>query len=316
MVRAPYWLLVAAALVWPALAGAGRGYQVHEVLPGDSLSSIAKRYHTSPQRIRKLNRLSGDALRMGQKLKIKSPVPAPKRIRGKYTVKAGDTLASVAKRHRISVAMIRRLNSRIPSRLKPGQRIWVVTEVAAAQGNRRDLYQLEPGPGYTILDSRRAFGTMLAVSRIAEVLSDHYMKFPDAHPILVGDVSRKGGGFLPPHRSHRRGRDVDIRYPLKKPTTQYVPATAATLDLPRTWSLLRAFIATGDVEYIFVGYKLQRTLYEYAQKKGVSKTRLTELFQYPRGSRSQLGIIRHEPGHRTHFHVRFKKDSEDNRPNS
>jgi LysM repeat protein len=311
------WIALAAAILafCPFPAGAGRGVQVHEVIPGDSLSSIAKRYHTTPLKIQKLNRMSGVALRCGQKLKIRSPIQAPKRIRGKYVVKRGDNLATVAKRHRIPAAMIRRLNPGVQV-LRPGQRIWVVTEVPSARGNRRDLYELEPGPGYTLLEKRRAYGTMLAVSRIAEVLSDHYMKFPDAPPILVGDLSRKGGGFLAPHRSHRRGRDVDIRYPLKVPDTRYVPATVSTLDIRRTWSLLRAFVATGDVEYIFVGYKLQRALHEYAKGKGVSATRLTELFQYPRGSRSQTGIIRHEPGHRTHFHVRFKKDGEDHRPNS
>jgi LysM repeat protein len=309
-------LTVLVILGWLRPAEARTGRQIHEVLPGDTLSAIAKRYHVSPAKIRTLNRLGGDALRVGQKLRIQSPVPAPRRIRGRYVVKAGDNLASVAKRHRISTAMIRRLNPALRGSLRPGQKLWVVTEVATAQGNRRDLYQLEEGPGYTILDRRRAFGSMLAVSRVAEVLSDHYMKFPDAHPILVGDLSRKGGGFLPPHRSHRRGRDVDIRYPLKVPTTQYVPATPSTLDLARTWSLVSAFIATGDVEYVFVGYKLQRTLFEYAQKKGVSKARLTELFQFPRGARSQTGIIRHEPGHRTHFHVRFKKDAEGTPNNS
>ena len=279
---------------------------IHEVVPGETISTIAKRYHLSPAQIRKQNRLTSDVLRAGRKLKIQTKVPSRSRFRVAITVKAGDTLASLAKANKLSVSLLRRLNPKVRSPLHLGDKIWVVREGVAPAGGVNGLYSLESGPGFEVLDRRRAWGTMLTVSRVAEVLSTHYMKYPDAPPLLVGDISRKGGGFLSPHRSHRRGRDVDIRYPLLKPDKRYVPATADTWDLKRTWSLIRAFIKTGDVEYIFVDYKLQKTLHAHAQKKGLSEEQLLELFQYPRHKRAMTGIIRHEKGHKTHFHVRFK----------
>lgn len=286
------------------------------MLPGETLSGVAKRYHVSPAAIRRANRLEGDSLRAGQRLKVATAVPSASRLKGKYRVKKGDTLASVAKKHKMSVALMRRLNPGADGTLRLGQGLWVVTETPVPRDRRKGLYCLESGPGFSVIDPRHAWGTMLTVSRVAEVLSEYSIRHPDAPSVLIGDLSKEGGGFLAPHLSHRRGRDVDIRYPLKVPTTQYVPATASTLEVKGAWTLIRAFIKTGDVEYVFVSYRLQKLLYEYAQSKGVSQERLAELFQYPRGKRSMVGIIRHEPGHRTHFHVRFKPEATDQTPTS
>jgi LysM repeat protein len=311
-------LLVATVvlLTWLARSAEARRY-VHEVLPGETISQIAKRYHVSPHQLRKLNKLSSDSLRVGRKLKITTNVPSRSRFKVRYTVKSGDNLASVARSAKTTVAMLKRLNPRARSALRPGEQLWVVREgPPPPRGGVNGLYSLESGPGFEVLDRGRAWGTMLTVSRVAEVLSSHFMRFPDSPLLLVGDISRKGGGFLSPHRSHRRGRDVDIRYPLLKPDKRYVPATADTWDLQRTWSLVRAFIKTGDVEYIFVDYKLQKILYEHAQAKRMSMERLQELFQYPRGRRSMVGIIRHEKGHKTHLHVRFKPNDDSNGPTS
>jgi LysM repeat protein len=276
------------------------------VLPGETLSTIAKRYHVTPAQIRKINKLKSNVLQVGRKLRIVTTTPSQLRYRVRYTVKNGDNLAKVAKAKKIPVALVRRLNPGLKGTLQPGQKIWLVAEGPKPKPGIGGLYCLESGPGFQVLEPKRAWGTMLTVSRVAEVLSSHHMAYPDAHPILVGDISKHTGGFLAPHHSHRRGRDVDIRFPLIDPDSRYVPATAATLDVKRTWSLIRAFIKTGDVEYVFIDYKLQKILYEYGVKKGLPKEKLGELFQYPRHRRAMVGIIRHEKGHKTHFHVRFK----------
>lgn len=294
-----------------------RAYRyVHEVLPGETISVIAKRYHLTPLRIRKHNHLANDLLRVGQKLKIETRVSSSSRFRVMVRVKAGDSLATVARAAQMPVPLLRRLNPKARNPLRVGDKLWIVREgVAPKGGGVNGLYSLESGPGFEVLERNRAWGSMLTVTRVAEVLSANYMKHPDAPPLLVGDISRKGGGLLAPHRSHRRGRDVDIRYPLLKLDKRYVPVTADTWDLKRTWGLIREFIKTGDVEYIFVDYKLQKTLYEHAQAKGMSDEQLLELFQYPRNRRAMVGIIRHERGHKTHFHVRFKAE-EGNGPTS
>ena len=70
--------------------------------------------------------------------------------------------------------------------------------------------------------------------------------------------------------------------------------------------MLKTFIDTGQVDYIFVDYSLQKPLYEYARKKGAKKKWLKEVFQYPRSKGQTKGIIRHSPSHKNHFHIRFK----------
>jgi murein endopeptidase len=179
------------------------------------------------------------------------------------------------------------------------------------------LYQLSSGPGYVVRNRGRAWGTYLAVTRLIEVLSKHQERHPRAAPLRVDDLSKKGGGYLAPHKSHRTGRDVDIRYPLMGATHRYTRATARNLDVKRTWELIKAFIQTGDVVYVFVDYKLQKILYQYARDKArLRKATLKEWFQYPRSRGAMTGIIRHEPGHDNHLHVRFRKETDKEIPTS
>ena len=73
----------------------------------------------------------------------------------------------------------------------------------------------------------------------------------------------------------------------------------------KNWYLIEQFLDTGDVEYIFVNYELQKPLYEAAEKRGYSKKKLEKIFQYPNGKRSYKATIRHSRGHDGHMHIRF-----------
>lgn len=307
MRSAPVALVLLATLLLGGSAHARR-YR-HVVLPGETLSSIAKRYHVSKQRIRRWNRLKkGATLRAGRKLSIRTSYPVRRRFKGRYAIKRGDTLGKIARRHKMRVSMLRRLNPRLrKGRLIAGRTLWVIREGPRPKG-RRGMYQLTSGPGYRVRNSSRAWGTFLAVTRLMEVLTAHSRKFPRARPIRVYDLSRKGGGYLAPHKSHRTGRDVDLIYPLKKGKLGYRRATPRTLNLARTWDLVQRFLATEDVVYIFIDHRLQRVLHDYVVKhRKLSKKERKEVFQYPRSRRAMTGIIRHEPGHATHMHVRFRK---------
>jgi hypothetical protein len=172
----------------------------------------------------------------------------------------------------------------------------------------RTLVQLAEGPGYTVSDPHKAWGTSTTVANLQKVFASYHEAYPEAQSLYVHDLSRQRGGRLAPHSSHRSGRDVDIRVIQDPPTDKYRNATAKTIDLERTWFLLSALIQTHEVEYIFLDARLQRVLYRYAQDQGVSEAELDTIFQYPRRARAQSGIIRHEPGHRDHFHVRFLRE--------
>jgi LysM repeat protein len=230
------------------------------------------------------------------------------RTRVRYRVRRGDSLGRIAKKHHLKLRQLKALNPGVKRRLKAGQLLWVVVEGPSPDGSVDGLYQLSSAPGFRVRYAKRAWGTYLTVTRLIEVLSKHHRKYPRKPPLRVDDISKKGGGRLPPHKSHRSGRDVDIRFPLKIKNDKYVKAQPSTLDVKRTWDLIQSFIETNDVVYVFVDYKLQKVLYAYArEKRRLKKKLLKEWFQYPRPKRAMKGIIRHEPGHDTHLHVRFRK---------
>ena len=81
------------------------------------------------------------------------------------------------------------------------------------------------------------------------------------------------------------------------------------------WTLLKALVS-GDkksslVSYIFLDYRLQKQFYQWAKKHGVKQKTLDWMFQYPRGRRAMRGVLRHEPGHADHYHIRFKCPRDD-----
>jgi len=202
------------------------------------------------------------------------------------------------------------------SRPSAGQRLVVVMEGPQPGKKIAGMYRLITAPGYKVRNAKRAWGTFLTINGMIDVLSELHQKYPNAAPIRVDDLSRKGGGYLKPHKSHRTGRDIDIRYPLKKATDKYVKATAANIDLPRAWDMMHGFLKTGDMIYLFVDYKLQKLFYEQAKKQKIPAATLKKWFQYPRGKNVLKGIMRHEPGHATHVHVRFRKMKKDEKPSS
>ncbi len=153
------------------------------------------------------------------------------------------------------------------------------------------------------------WGTPETVSGIKAAVDAVHAKFPKTPRLVVGDLTKKGGGRLRPHRSHQSGRDADLGYFLKTPqtSTYFQDFEVSELDLPRTWTLISALLASGGVEYIFIDRALQAPLRAYAAKHGrLSTGRLDVLFSSTSGKKGTDTIIRHARGHRKHMHVRFR----------
>jgi hypothetical protein len=62
---------------------------------------------------------------------------------------------------------------------------------------------------------------------------------------------------------------------------------------------------------VFLDFEVQGILYAWAKDHGVSERRLERIFQYPHGRGASEGIVRHEPNHDNHMHVRFQCPSDD-----
>jgi LysM repeat protein len=101
-------LLVAAAVTAAAAASCGAAAGAsYRVRPGDTLSGIAARYHTTVAVLARLNELDAEAI-LPAGITLRLPA-RPGRLTP-YVVRPGDTLGDIAYRHGLTVAEIARVN--------------------------------------------------------------------------------------------------------------------------------------------------------------------------------------------------------------
>lgn len=92
-------------------------YFNYNVISGDSLYSIARKFDTSVDAIKSFNNLTSNLLSVGQILKIPTTSTSEKT----YVVKSGDSLYSIAKNFNLTVDELKRLNNLTSNLLSIGQ---------------------------------------------------------------------------------------------------------------------------------------------------------------------------------------------------
>lgn len=164
--------------------------------------------------------------------------------------------------------------------------------------------QVPESPLWHVVEPEHSWGAPEAIASIAKAIGRVSAEYPDSPPLYVGHLSSRHGGYLRPHRSHQSGRDVDLGYYYAGGPGWYARATAKNLDRTRTWALVKALAGDPNVEAIFMDRSVQALLREQAEASGESPVWLEGLFEGQRRGGDHL--IRHEWGHLTHLHVRFK----------
>ncbi|NJC89389.1 MAG: LysM peptidoglycan-binding domain-containing protein [Desulfuromonas sp.] len=132
--------------------------QVHVVKQGDSLYEIGRRHGLTVKELKRLNGLSSNRLKLGQKLALTKaaapPMPrAAHSVKTKsrqgatvavadsksvHVVKKGDSLYTIARRHGISAEQLKELNSLSSNHLKIGQKL-----ALSGQVDREEIAQPE-----------------------------------------------------------------------------------------------------------------------------------------------------------------------------
>lgn len=126
--------------------------KTYTVVKGDTLTRIAKKTGTTIQQLHDTNKMTTDALKIGQKMNLpagtqvvqqtapaKAPTPsvastssAPQSGYTTYKVAKGDTLTKIAKAHRTSVANLSKINGiQDPTKLRIGMEIKVPSQTAS-----------------------------------------------------------------------------------------------------------------------------------------------------------------------------------------
>ena len=91
----------------------------YTVRRGDTLSKIALRFDVGLGFLRQLNKLKSDLIRPGQKLRLR----ASRLEEAVHVVKEGETLTEIARRYRVSVNQLQRLNALDGDRILIGQKL-------------------------------------------------------------------------------------------------------------------------------------------------------------------------------------------------
>ena len=140
-------------------SGKARDTTVHVVRPGDTLGGIAARYGTPLASLLKANRLSTrEFIHPGQRITVRGAAATASAARATstseartvaYRVRAGDTLGSIAIRHRTSVGAIAAASG-ISTRdlIHPGQRLKVPAGKAKATRSTPKLLDTFNGVTY------------------------------------------------------------------------------------------------------------------------------------------------------------------------
>lgn len=309
-------VLAVALLAQAAPAEAGR----HKVRAGQTLATIAERYECSVASLRRVNRLRGSRIVVGQTLTVPScGKPVARRSTASAVAPTRRTRPEAPTRRPKVATPTRRPRAATPVADAPPAPIRAASLGAGDSigkpwhGRLHGGVRLPQGKGYLIRRPLRTWGTPETVATVRNVLREVRADHAELHVLAIGDLSQKGGGRITEHRSHQSGRDIDIGFFYTAPPPGYpetfAVGTADNLDRAATWDLLTAFARTADdpdgVEAIFLDYGVQGLLYDWAKAKGVDERYLDRLFQYPEGH-GGTGLVRHEPHHDDHMHVRFR----------
>ena len=313
----------------------------HTVSAGEHLGIIAGRYGVRQADLLRLNPqiANPDLIVIGAKLRVCPEIYPRERREVTHVVAAGETLSEIAEAYGLSLRELLAAVADAPSnpdRLRVGTTLVFSVDGGlvedflpplpkppkadkhakrGAGGKRRGhvrskvSVQLVANDDLHVKRPNLAWGTAKTISLLGKVVTDYKNRARGGPKVLIGDISQRGGGKLQPHLSHQHGNDIDVGYVLEGADgrrTRFSGVTLDNLDHRRTWALVKAFLDTNEVRYIFMDYQLQKALYDWALEHGESQRLLDEVFQYPRGRGRNHGIIRHWRSHRHHFHVRFR----------
>ena len=142
-----------------------RNPSLYRVRTDDSLWKIARKFGTSVRSIKRLNHISGSIIHPGQKLKI----PGTRVAYVRHRVRPGESLYSLARKYRTSIAEIRKANNIKGSIIRAGKELTIPRDFHAGAYSARHVpvkmsHRIRPGDTL----SKIALRYRVSVSQIQE----------------------------------------------------------------------------------------------------------------------------------------------------
>src|SRR5262249_2519859 len=148
----------------------------------------------------------------------------------------------------------------------------------ADEGRLINAQQLAVSDGWTVVSPTRAWATQETLDYLVAALKEVRRLHPNAPPLRVNQMSAQDGGYLPPHKSHQSGRDVDLAFYYRVAPPTRTRDRYRFIEPELNWALIKALVTQGDVQLILVDRKVQKVLYDYAFRSGENKEWLDALF--------------------------------------
>jgi len=132
--------------------------QPYRVQSGDSLGLIASKHNTTVAKLKQLNQLKSDQLKVGQLLVVTSPMASvtpttasSSRTTMRYQVKSGDSLWLIAKKYKVDSAELASYNKlSATSKLTPGQSLKIPTTGSVNKSAKHQADTKQPNQIYVV----------------------------------------------------------------------------------------------------------------------------------------------------------------------
>jgi hypothetical protein len=136
---------------------------------------------------------------------------------------------------------------------------------------------------YKLWHPKNTWATLRMVDALTQAAEDVHQNVPEADPLVIGDISKEGGGKLDGHKSHQGGSDADIGIywgDAKQHLIGFMNVNSVDFDSETNWILIRSLLESGEVERVLVDQALVNELRKYVIRSG-EMTREEAYYTFP-----------------------------------
>ena len=266
--------------------------QTYTVVAGDSVWKIANQFGISMDELRSLNHIQNNFIYPGQVLKIRlisssngtTTVPTPTTPSipsqnqstntgsnqtasvGNYTVKAGDSLWSIANKHGLSVAQLKSMNGLSSDMIYAGQKLTVKTGASSTSSTTSSANTNTGATTNPVTNTQTSNASSYTVKS-----GDSLWSIANKHGLSVSQLKNMNGltsDIIYPGQTLKvgQGNNTSTTAPSKIATTTPAPSQGSTTSSNTSTSTSKTYtVASGD------------SLWAIANKHGLSVSQLKNM---------------------------------------